>query len=59
VRDGPFRRTIQAISFLPHFISLVVVVGILQNFLSISDGVINQFRGYLGLGAIGFLEDPA
>jgi putative aldouronate transport system permease protein len=59
VKDGPFRRTIQAISFLPHFISLVVVVGILQNFLSISDGVINQFRGFLGLEAIGFLDDPA
>jgi putative aldouronate transport system permease protein len=58
VKDGLFRRTIQAISFLPHFISLVVVVGILQNFLSISDGVINQFRGFLGLNAIGFMEDP-
>ncbi|AEF80480.1 ABC transporter permease [Leadbettera azotonutricia] len=58
VKDGLFRRTIQAISFLPHFISLVVVVGILQNFLSISDGVINQFRGFLGFKAIGFLDDP-
>jgi putative aldouronate transport system permease protein len=59
VKDGPFRRTIQAISFMPHFISIVVVVGILQNFLSVTDGVINQMRGFLSLPAIGFLEDPA
>jgi putative aldouronate transport system permease protein len=58
VKDGPFRRTIQAISFMPHFISIVVVVGILQNFLSITDGVINQMRGFLNLPPIGFMEDP-
>ncbi|MDR2376858.1 MAG: ABC transporter permease subunit [Treponema sp.] len=59
VKDGLFRRTVQAISFMPHFISIVVVVGILQNFLSISDGVINQLRAVMSLPAIGFLEDPA
>ncbi|MDR0670431.1 MAG: ABC transporter permease subunit [Treponema sp.] len=59
VKDGPFRRTIQAISFLPHFISIVVVVGILQNFLSITDGVINQLRSFMNLPPAGFLEDPA
>jgi putative aldouronate transport system permease protein len=58
VKDGPFRRTVQAISFLPHFISLVVVVGILQNFLALTDGVINQLRELLSLPAIAFLEDP-
>ncbi|MDR0731606.1 MAG: ABC transporter permease subunit [Treponema sp.] len=59
LKDGPFRRTIQAVSFMPHFISIVVVVGILQNFLSISDGVINQLRSFMNLPPIGFLEDPA
>ncbi|MDR3144914.1 MAG: ABC transporter permease subunit [Treponema sp.] len=59
VKDGPFRRTVQAISFMPHFISIVVVVGILQNFLSITDGVINQLRVFMNLQPIGFLEDPA
>ncbi|MDR1566940.1 MAG: ABC transporter permease subunit [Treponema sp.] len=59
VKDGPFRRTVQAISFMPHFISLVVVVGILQNFLSPVDGVLNRLRDIVGLGPIGFLEDPA
>jgi putative aldouronate transport system permease protein len=59
VKDGPFRRTIQAISFMPHFISIVVVVGILQNFLSVTDGVINRLRVLVNLQPIGFLEDPA
>jgi putative aldouronate transport system permease protein len=59
VKDGPFRRTVQAVSFMPHFISVVVVVGILQNFLSVTDGVINQLRVAMNLAPIGFLEDPA
>jgi putative aldouronate transport system permease protein len=59
VKDGPFRRTIQAISFMPHFISIVVVVGILQNFLSITDGVINQLRAFMNFPPVAFLEDPA
>src|SRR5690554_4064860 len=42
IRRKNLKRTIQTISYLPHFISLVVMVGILSNFLSPSDGVINQ-----------------
>ena len=29
IKDGPFKRVTQTISYLPHFISVVVVVGLL------------------------------
>jgi putative aldouronate transport system permease protein len=34
LRDGPFKRVSQTISYLPHFISIVVVVGIMNNLFS-------------------------
>jgi len=58
VRDGLFKKTVQTVSYLPHFISLVVVVGILQNFLSPTDGVINQLLEFFGHDPINFMEEP-
>ena len=40
VRNKFFRRTMQTISYLPHFISIVVIVGIVKEFVS-RDGLIN------------------
>ena len=41
LKNEKFKKVIQNISYLPHFISTVVVCGMLVNFLS-SDGMINQ-----------------
>lgn len=41
VRSNKFKRTVQTISYLPHFIAMVVVIGILKDVLS-SDGLFNQ-----------------
>lgn len=49
-----FKQVIQTVSYLPHFISTVVVCGMVVNFLSL-DGVINQFLGALGLEKVQFL----
>jgi putative aldouronate transport system permease protein len=46
----------QTISYLPHFLSTVVVVGMLTSFLS-SNGIINQALGAFGLGPYAFLTD--
>jgi len=37
-----FKRTVQTISYLPHFVSWVVVSGIVIQMLSTDDGVVNQ-----------------
>jgi putative aldouronate transport system permease protein len=57
-RDGLFKRTVQTVSYLPHFVSMVVVVGMMFNFLSPTGGIINTFLGAVGVGPIAFLSDP-
>ena len=48
----------QTATFLPHFISVVVVCGIVVNFLSPSTGIINLIRNKFGLDSIYFMVKP-
>ncbi len=57
VRHTAYKRVIQTLSYLPHFISTVVVCGMIVNFLSL-DGIINQFLAFLGQDKIQFLMKP-
>lgn len=52
------RRWAQTVVYLPHFISVVIVAGIVINFLSPSTGVINIFLKWIGLEPIYFLTQP-
>ncbi|MNI45198.1 putative multiple-sugar transport system permease YteP [compost metagenome] len=52
-----FKRVVQTISYLPHFISIVVVVGMMVDFLS-RDGLINQLLIIFGFESIVFLREP-
>ena len=54
----PFKKTVQTISYLPHFLSWVVLGGIFQQFLSPSTGFVNQIIAWLGGKPIFFLADP-
>lgn len=42
VKERFFKRTIQTISYLPHFLSWVIVSGLVASMLSVEDGAINQ-----------------
>ncbi|WP_442862472.1 ABC transporter permease [Bacillus sp. USDA818B3_A] len=42
VRLSYFKRTVQTITYLPHFVSWVVVAGIITKMLSIDGGVVNE-----------------
>lgn len=53
-----FRKSVQMVSYAPHFISVVVLVGITLQFLAPS-GLINQVLGVVGLGPIHFMGEPA
>ncbi|OAS82682.1 MULTISPECIES: ABC transporter permease [Metabacillus] len=55
VRVAKFKRTVQTISYLPHFISWVVVVTLMQRILSPYGGPINELIAVLGLDKIQFL----
>lgn len=50
VKNMGFKRFVQTVSYLPHFISWVVVVGIAFTFLSADIGMVN--KALLGLGLI-------
>ncbi|MBO5070249.1 MAG: sugar ABC transporter permease [Roseburia sp.] len=49
------RSAIQTVIYLPHFISWVILGGILIQLLSVDTGAVNQFLNQLGLEQISFL----
>ncbi|NMB97417.1 MAG: sugar ABC transporter permease [Clostridiaceae bacterium] len=53
-----FKKTIQTVTYLPHFISWVVLVGLFRTFLSPSLGPINIFLKAIGGQPIFFIADP-
>ncbi|MFO7290272.1 carbohydrate ABC transporter membrane protein 1, CUT1 family [Planifilum fulgidum] len=57
LRNAVYKRLIQSMVYLPHFLSWVVVVGIFVVFLK-SDGIVNQLLQALGIGQIPFLTSP-
>ncbi len=48
VRNRKFKRTVQTVTYLPHFLSMVIVVGMAQNLFA-STGSINELLMGLGL----------
>lgn len=52
------QKVIQVSTYLPYFISTVVVCGMITNFLSPTGGIINQFLNMLGIESINFLSLP-
>jgi putative aldouronate transport system permease protein len=55
-RAGP-KRFMQTATYLPHFISIVVIVGMLQVFLSPSSGLLTRFFEIFGVSGVNFLGD--
>ncbi|MDW7656890.1 MAG: ABC transporter permease subunit [Bacillota bacterium] len=52
------KRSIQSISYLPHFFSTVIVVGILFKVVAVDGGVANTILKSLGFNKINFLVSP-
>lgn len=59
LRHMMYKRTIQTIIYLPHFLSWVIVGGIMMNLLSPSTGIINTFIQFLGFEPIYFIADDS
>ena len=53
-----FKRVVQTVSYLPHFISIVVVVGFVVQILSPTYGLLNLIRVKLGMEAINYMAKP-
>jgi len=57
IRKKKLKRVIQTISYLPYFISTVVIVGMLRNFFEMNHGVINNVLESLGYERIHFFME--
>ncbi|GKX28206.1 sugar ABC transporter permease [Vallitalea longa] len=58
VKQKRFKKLVQTVTYIPHFISVVVLVGMLNIFLSPSSGIINTFLGLFDIKPIYFLGKP-
>lgn len=58
MRSTRFRKFVQTVTYCPHFISIVVLVGMLDLFLSPRSGFINHFLGLFGIAPIHFMGEP-
>lgn len=57
VRKEVFKRGIQTVVYLPHFLSWIILGGILIDILSPTSGIVNQVLGWVGIEPIYFLGD--
>ncbi len=57
IKNIRFKKMIQTISYLPYFISWVVLGTIIMELLSPSQGVVNYLLGLVGIEPIHFLAD--
>lgn len=55
MRNNKLRRYVQVVSYLPHFLSWVVIAGIWLSFLSPSNGAVNQILGLFGIEPVDFM----
>lgn len=58
LRNETYKKLIQSMVYLPHFLSWVVVVGIFVVFMR-GEGLINSILAQFGLSGIPFLTEPA
>lgn len=56
VRNTVFKRTVQTMVYLPHFLSWVILSGVLMDVMS-DEGIVNQFIVFLGFEPVFFFGD--
>lgn len=54
-KDGIYKRSVQTISYLPHFVSLVIIVGMLTDIVS-SQGVLNRLVQLVGGQSVDYIR---
>ena len=56
VRQRTFKRTVQTVTYLPHFLSMVIIVAMAQNIFA-SNGPINDLLGLVGIKPVFWLGE--
>jgi len=57
LRSRRFKRIVQTISYLPHFMSIVIVAGLVLQ-LTALNGTVNQIAGVFGADPVPFMQRP-
>ncbi|ACZ29406.1 binding-protein-dependent transport systems inner membrane component [Xylanimonas cellulosilytica DSM 15894] len=57
VRSRKLKRSVQTLTYLPHFLSIVIVAGIVLQLTSVN-GSINQLLGTFGIEPIAIMQQP-
>lgn len=57
IKKNRFKKTVQTITYMPHFLSVVVVSGLVLTFVS-SNGLINGIVQLFGGDKVAFMNDP-
>lgn len=58
VKQMTFKKTMQMVTYAPHFISMVVMVGIIMQFLATRTGPVNALLSMAGMEEINFMGNP-
>jgi putative aldouronate transport system permease protein len=58
VRHKLYKRLVQTVSYLPHFISIVVIAGMVVSFTGLREGIVNQALVLFGMEPINFMAEP-
>ena len=54
-----YKKTVQMVSYIPHFLSTVVMCGMVLQFLDQRTGMLNAFLGLFGVPAQSFMANPS
>lgn len=57
LRNQKFKKVVQTVTYLPHFISLVVICGMIMDFFS-TDGIISKLIEKLGGENVSYIASP-
>ena len=58
MRGRHYKKVVQMVTYLPYFISTVVLVGIMQNIFSVRTGLVNNIIMLFGGKAVDFMGKP-
>ena len=58
VKVSGFKRLVQTVTYLPHFLSWVVITGLVSSVLSPSTGIVNILLKSMNIKPIYFMADP-
>ncbi|MEE0809628.1 ABC transporter permease [Blautia sp.] len=59
VRSKRYKKVVQTVSYLPHFISVVILVGLMKTMFSPNGGVVNNILMSMGMDPINFFMEKS